>query len=90
MSVKLDYDAIGKILREDMRGPIDDIGQRIAEAVDTGSVDAEVDAKAFTTDRAICVVAIKHPAGMAIEAKHGALRKAAASCGLEVTSRAGA
>jgi hypothetical protein len=87
MSIKIDYEAVGKILQEDMRGPIDDLGERIAANVDTGRVDALVDAKPVTTDRAISVVAIKHPAGMAIEAKHGALRRAAAAAGHEVTSR---
>lgn len=85
--IHLDYEAIGKILREDMRTPIDELAARIAANVDVGSVDAPVTVKAYTTDRAIAVIAIAHPAGKAIQAKHGALTKAAAACGYEVKSQ---
>ena len=40
-----------------------------------------------TTDRAHANVTIAHPAGAAVQAKHGALTKAAAQAGLEVTGR---
>lgn len=84
--IHLDYGAIGKILREDMRKPIDELAAQIASHVDVGNVDAPVTVKSFTTDRAIAVIAIAHPAGRAIQAKHGALTKAAAACGYEVKS----
>jgi hypothetical protein len=32
-------------------------------------------------------VTVMHPAGLAMEAKHGTLKKAAAACGLEVKSK---
>lgn len=88
-SIKLDSAAFDEILNARMRGPIDKLGAQIAAKVDVGSVDAKVTATAYTTDRAISVVAIAHPAGVAIQAKHGALTKAAAACGFEVnTSKA--
>lgn len=37
-----------------------------------------------TTDRAHGIVTITHPAGQAVQAKHGALTKAAAQAGLDV------
>lgn len=87
MSIKLDYRAIGRILREEMRGPVDAAARDIAARVDVGSVtEAEVTVRPYTTDRAAAAVSIAHPAGLAIEAKHGALKKAAASVGLEVRS----
>ena len=89
MTIKLDHAAIENILKVDMRKPIDDLAAQIAARVDVGSVDAPVTVKAYTTDRAISVVAIAHPAGLAIEAKYGALRKAAASLGYEVKSKGG-
>lgn len=38
-----------------------------------------------TTDRAHATVALAHPAGAAAQAKHGALTKAAAQAGLDVS-----
>lgn len=86
--VTLNYAEIGRILREDMRGPIDALAHQIAARVDVGSVtDAQVVVSSATTDRAKAFVTIAHPAGLAMEAKHGTLRRAAAACGLEVKSR---
>lgn len=46
-----------------------------------------VTVKVVTTDRAHGIVALAHPAGEAVQAKHGALTKAAAQAGLNVTER---
>lgn len=46
--------------------------------------DLPVDAKVVTTDRAHGVVTITHPAGIAVQAKHGALTRAASAAGLQV------
>lgn len=40
-----------------------------------------------TTDRARGKVTIKHPAALAMQAKHGVLTKAAAAAGLEVRAK---
>lgn len=42
----------------------------------------------YTTDRAAASVTLAHPAGLAVQAKHGALTAAAAAVGLEVTEKA--
>lgn len=39
------------------------------------------------SDRARATVALAHPAGQAVQAKHGALTKAAAQAGLDVNGR---
>ena len=52
--------------------------------VELGRTRIPIDAAAQTTDRARAVVALKHPAGMAVQAKYGTLTRAAAAAGLEV------
>ncbi|WET76894.1 hypothetical protein P3102_22590 [Amycolatopsis sp. QT-25] len=39
----------------------------------------------LATDRASATVAITHPAGVGMEARHGLLKRAAEACGFEVT-----
>ena len=46
--------------------------------------DLPVKVKHSVTDRAKSTVVLAHPAGLAVQAKHGALTKAAAQAGLEV------
>jgi hypothetical protein len=46
--------------------------------------DLPVTVQLVTTDRAHAIVALAHPAGEAVQAKHGALTKAAAQAGLDV------
>lgn len=50
-------------------------------------VDMPVETRQRITDRAHGSVTITHPAGQAVQAKHGALTKAAAEAGLGVTAR---
>ncbi len=40
-----------------------------------------------TTDRAHAFVTIAHPSGLAVQAKHGSLTKAAGQSGLDVTEK---
>lgn len=88
MAVTIKYPGISEILKERMRGPIDDLARQIADRVDVGTVsDAQVIVRSYTTDRAAAAVSIAHPAGLAMQAKHGALTKAAASLGLEVRAK---
>jgi len=47
-------------------------------------VDLPVNVMMVQTDRAKALVTITHPAGLAVQAKHGALTKAAAQAGLDV------
>lgn len=46
-----------------------------------------VEVSMTTTDRAHAFVSIAHPAGQAVQAKHGALTKAAAQAGLDVNTK---
>jgi len=50
-------------------------------------IDLPVKTEVTTTDRAHGSVMINHPAGIAVEAKHGALSKAAAAAGHSVKSK---
>lgn len=47
--------------------------------------DLPVTTKIVTTDRPHGIVALAHPAGLAVQSKHGALTKAAAQAGLDVS-----
>lgn len=88
--VKVDYDALGEILKVQCAPAVNELALRVAaKAMDDGNLpdDADVDVRHFTTDRAIAVVRVRHPSGLAAEAKHGVLKKAAAAEGLEVTSK---
>jgi hypothetical protein len=49
--------------------------------------DLPVTVKMFTTDRPHAVVALAHPAGDSVQAKHGTLTKAAGQAGLDVRSK---
>lgn len=57
-------------------GPAEESGTAIIGAVEM-----------TTTDRAHGSVTIKHPAGLAMQAKRGVLTKAAAAAGLEVRAK---
>lgn len=52
-----------------------------------GDVALPVEASMTTTDRAHGRVSIPHASGQAVQAKHGALSKAALEAGLEVRSK---
>lgn len=56
-------------------------------AGDEGDMELPVEVTETVTDRAHANVTITHPAGQAVQAKHGALTKAAAQAGLDVRSR---
>lgn len=88
--IHLDYEAIGKILRETCKAPINTLATKVAANAaanpDTPD-DATVTMRPFTTDRAVAVVRLNHPAGLALEAKYGILARAAAAEGLEVRAK---
>lgn len=50
-------------------------------------VDMPVKVDMVTTDRAHAFVTISHPAGEAVQAKHGALTRAAGEAGLDVNAK---
>jgi len=88
--INLDFEAIGKILRETCKAPINTIAVKVAANAAANPdmlPDATVTVAPFTTDRAIAVVRVNHPAGLALEAKYGILARAAAAEGLEVKAK---
>ena len=95
--VKLNRSGVGAILRSaEMHRTVQDAVEKIAANVKALNIkvgdrdggaheyDLPVTTDVGTTDRAHGVVTLAHPAGEAVQAKHGALTKAAAAAGLEV------
>lgn len=100
--VRLDFRGVGDVLKSrEMTAVVEAAGEAVASNVKAQGirvgdrdgrpreVDMPVDVQMQETDRAVAVVAINHPSGEAVQAKHGALTKAAAEAGLEVRSRFG-
>lgn len=84
--IRIDYAGLGEVLRSrEMAQAVDDLAEAIADGVRAGISDpliaATVEVDHYTTDRAAAAVTIAHPAGLAIQAKHGALTRAAAAAG---------
>lgn len=70
---------------EDVAKNVRDMGIKVGDR-DGGphEYDLPVKVTMSTTDRAHANVTLAHPAGQAVQAKHGALTKAAAQAGLDV------
>lgn len=86
----LDWSAVDKEINKLMRKPVDEAAAQIAAKVDVGSVtEAEVGTMSSETSWGwpVAMVTVMHPAGLSMEAKHGTLKRAAASVGLEVKSK---
>ena len=98
MSITLDKAGLAAIAKSaEVRQVVDDAANRIADEVrgqnievgafkGGGKIPLPVDVRKETTDRASAAVVLAHPAGIAVQAKHGALTKAASAVGLEVHS----
>lgn len=94
--IKLDKSGLGEILKSArMRALVKDAADQIAEKVNEqgievgafkggGQIPLPVRVETDTTDRAAASVLLAHPAGVAVQAKHGALTRAASALGLEV------
>lgn len=99
MSFKIDHNGMAHLLKYDMRGPVNALAQKIADNARAQGIrvgdrdggpaeyDVPVTVSSYTTDRAAAAVTIAHPAGLAVQAKHGLLTKAAAGAGVKVVSR---
>lgn len=98
-AVVLKSAGVSAILRSDaMHRAIEDVADVVADNVkalgikvgdkDGGSREVElpVTVRMSTTDRAHANVTLAHPAGQAVQAKHGALTKAAGQAGLDVNT----
>jgi len=82
--IKMDSKGFAEMLRS-LSAEVKAAADAIAANVDARGKPVEV--RTYETDRAAASVSIAHPAGLAIQAKHGALTQAAASVGLEVRSK---
>jgi len=87
--VRLDRVGMSMMLKQsEVRSAISDVAQAVANTARSNEGvakhDAEIKVEDYTTDRAASAVLIKHPIGMGIQAKYGALTQAAASQGLQV------
>lgn len=97
MGIDFRADRVGlkKLLRSEQLGSeVTQLAQRIAanvraegQKVEHGEVELPVVVDEYTTDREAASVTLAHPAGLAVQAKHGTLTKAAAAVGLEVRER---
>jgi hypothetical protein len=88
-TVKLDRKGIASILKsQGMRAVVHEAAEDAAADLRTaGTVtrhNVEVEVHDYTTDRAASAVTIAHPAGLAMQAKHGVLTKAAQAAGLRM------
>lgn len=97
MTVKLNQAGIAAIAKSaEMKALVDEAAERIADNIrslgirvgdrDGGPREVELPVKVTTTttDRAHATVTLAHAAGVAVQAKHGALTKAAAAAGVSV------
>lgn len=73
-----------------------ELAERVAENARSSAPDVEgipgdialpVTVQTYDTDRARATVWLAHPAGLAVQAKHGTLTKAASAAGLEVKGK---
>lgn len=94
VNFRLDRSGIAELLKSpEVAAPLKSLGERVAgnvraQGLTTGDGSAlPVEVSSYTTDRAAVSVTITHAAGVAMQAKHGALTKAAAAAGLEVTKK---
>lgn len=98
--IRLDSKGIAQILTSTaMHRAVHEAAERVADNVRGQGIkvgdrdggprerDLPVKVEMTTTDRAKGRVTIAHPAGQAVQAKHGALTKAAREAGLDVTER---
>jgi hypothetical protein len=81
-------DAATKEAAEEVANNVRDMGIKVGDK-DGGAHEYDLPVEVFphTTDRAHVVVALAHPSGEAVQAKHGALTKAAAQAGLDVKGK---
>ena len=96
-NVRLDSSGIRAILQStEMHRATQDAAEAVADNVRAMNIrvgdkdggpheyDLPVEVAVTTTDRAHAFVSLAHPAGLAVQAKHGALTKAAGQAGLDV------
>lgn len=94
--VKLNSRGIETILKSSaVKSEVEGLAEKVADNVRgqnidvvgiPGDIDLPVRVSVYETDRARASVMLAHPSGLAVQAKHGLLTRAAAAAGLEVKS----
>jgi hypothetical protein len=97
MTIHFDTSAIGDVLKspavrsalkkkaDEIAGHVGEQGIRVgAFSGGHGPIDLPVRVTTDTTDRAVAFVTLAHPAGVAAQAKYGALTRAASAAGVSV------
>lgn len=91
LNVKLDHGGVASLLKSGpMQAMVQGVAEEIANNVRSQGITVAsgtplpVTVTTYTTDRAAASVAIAHAAGVAVQAKHGALSKAASAAGVSV------
>lgn len=95
MTFKIDHDGMKAVLNSgEAQSAVRALAQEIAGQVEaqgitvsSAGVPIPVKVDDFKTDRVGASVTLAHPAGTAVQIKHGALTRAAAAVGLEVKSK---
>lgn len=82
-TVRLSSKGVQKWMRDNLTEKIRSVGEEVA-ANARQYTDKPVDVRMQQTDRPRAVVAIAHPAGVAVQAKTGALTRGATEAGLDV------
>lgn len=95
-NIRFDSAALGRVLRsrevasmvknaaEDIAQNVESQGLDVGAFKGSGEIALPVQVRTETTDRASASVVLAHPAGIAVQAKYGALTRAASAAGLEV------
>jgi hypothetical protein len=93
-AVRLDHGGIGSLLKSnEMQELVRDTADAVAENVASQGLTTEAgenvtaEVEPYITDRAAAAVMIDGPWGLGMQARHGALTKAASAAGLEVTEK---
>lgn len=99
MSIHFNEHALGALLKsaqvramvksaaDEIAGKVEDQGIKVgAFKGNQGPIDLPVRVTTDTTDRAVAFVTLAHPAGIAAQAKYGALTRAASAVGLHISS----
>lgn len=83
--VKLDRAGVGRVLRSQMGRAVNGLAQSIAANVDADGEPVVV--RSYTTDRQAASVTIASWRGQELQAKNGALTRAANAAGVQVVSK---
>ena len=92
--IQVDKRGVAEVAKSpEMKALIHDLAEEVAQNVRDlgimvngvpGTDELPVKVTDSTTDRAVSRVSITHPSGLAVQAKHGALSKAASDAGLRL------